>query len=408
MITGIGPLTAAGIGVEALRTGLRAGRSPIQTVTHFDPEPFRSRMAAEIHDFEPTRFMDEKKARRTDRFVQFALAATRLALDDAALQSHDLDPSRTAVQLGSAMGGIAHAEVQLRGFLERGARALDPRLATTTFAGAASCQIAIEFGISGPNSTNAMSCAAGTMAIAEAARLIREGVVDVALAGGVDAPLAPVCYGAFAALRAMSTRNDAPHEACRPFDAHRDGFVMGEGACVLVIEEAAHAEARGARIYADILGYGTNNDAFHMAAPRPDGSGATDAIHAALATAGLSVIDVDHVNAHGSSTALNDRAESLALRTALGSHADSVSVTGTKPYHGHALGASGAIEVAITGLSILDQWVPPVLNLLEPGEGCDLDYVTGTGRDGRIDVALSNSFGFGGINAVLLLTAPAS
>jgi len=365
-------------------------------------------MAAEIHDFEPTRFMDEKKARRTDRFVQFALAATRLALDDAALQSHDLDPSRTAVQLGSAMGGIAHAEVQLRGFLERGARALDPRLATTTFAGAASCQIAIEFGISGPNSTNAMSCAAGTMAIAEAARLIREGVVDVALAGGVDAPLAPVCYGAFAALRAMSTRNDAPHEACRPFDAHRDGFVMGEGACVLVIEEAAHAEARGARIYADILGYGTNNDAFHMAAPRPDGSGATDAIHAALATAGLSVIDVDHVNAHGSSTALNDRAESLALRTALGSHADSVSVTGTKPYHGHALGASGAIEVAITGLSILDQWVPPVLNLLEPGEGCDLDYVTGTGRDGRIDVALSNSFGFGGINAVLLLTAPAS
>ncbi len=429
VVTGLGPVTAAGIGVDGLRAGLRAGRSPVGTVRAFDPSPFRSHMAAEIPDFEPTDFMHPKTARRTDRFVQLALAATRLALEDAGLGegssgaskidpgfgSFDLDPLRTAVQLGSAMGGIAHAENQLRGFLEGSARSLDPRLATTTFAGAASCQIAVRLGISGPNSTNAMSCAAGTMAIGEGARLIRDGVVDVALAGGADAPLAPVCYGAFAALRAMSTRNDAPHRACRPFDGDRDGFVMGEGACVLVLEDRARAEARGARIYAEVAGYGTNNDAHHMAAPRPDGAMAVAAIRTALEQAGLPTHLVDHVNAHASSTELNDRIESAVLRQALGERTDAVSVTGTKPYHGHALGASGAMEAAIVCLSIADGWVPPTLNLEHAGEGCDLDYVglkggsssaPEEGRDQPIAVALSDSFGFGGINAVLCLTAP--
>lgn len=443
VVTGLGPVTAAGVGVHDLRAGLRAGRSPVGTVRAFDPSPFRSRMAAEIPDFEPTDFMHPKTARRTDRFVQLALAATRLALDDAGLGDpargdregddggpddgragralepgfggFDLDPLRTAVQLGSAMGGIAHAENQLRGFLEGSARSLDPRLATTTFAGAASCQIAVRLGISGPNSTNAMSCAAGTMAIGEGARLIRDGVVDVALAGGADAPLAPVCYGAFAALRAMSTRNDAPHRACRPFDGDRDGFVMGEGACVLVLEDRARAEARGARIYAEVAGYGTNNDAHHMAAPRPDGAMAVAAIRTALEQAGLPTHLVDHVNAHASSTELNDRIESAVLRQALGERTDAVSVTGTKPYHGHALGASGAMEAAIVCLSIADGWVPPTLNLEHAGEGCDLDYVglkggsssaPEGGRDQPIAVALSDSFGFGGINAVLCLTAP--
>ncbi len=406
VITGIGPITASGIGARALATGLRSGRSPVDTVTHFDSAPFRSHMAAEVRDFDPSHFMDAKTIRRTNRFVQFALAATHLAFDDAELELTSLDQERTAIHFGSAMGGIAHAEVQLRDFIERGTRALDRRLATTTFAGAASCQVAIHTGITGPNSTNAMSCAAGTLAIAEAARLIRDGAVDVALAGGVDAPLAPVCYGAFDSLRAMSTRNDAPHECCRPFDAERDGFVMGEGACVLILEEKAHAEARGARVYAEVAGSGTNNDAYHMAAPRPDGSRAAAAIRDALRAGGLAAEDVDHVNAHASSTVINDRIESLAIRTALGTHADSVSVTGTKPFHGHALGASGAIEVGITCLSIRDAWAPPTLNLSEAGEGCDLDYVTGGGRHGTIDVALSNSFGFGGINAVLLLTAP--
>lgn len=363
-------------------------------------------MAAEILDFDPERFLDPKKAKRIDRFVQFSLVATQLALDDAALDPSDADPARTAVQMGSAMGGIAHAEVQLRKFISGGARAVDPRVATTTFAGAASCHVAIEHGFTGPNSTNAMSCAAGTLAIGEAFRLVREGTVDLAIAGGVDAPLAPVCYGAFASMRAMSKRNDDPERACRPFDKDRDGFVMGEGACVFVLEEAQSARARGARIYAEVRGFGTNNDAYHMAAPRPDGSQAAICMLAALESSGLGREDIDHVNAHGSSTPLNDSTESKAIRTALGPHADRVSVTGTKPFHGHALGASGAIEVGISCLAMRDAWVPPTLNLEEPGEGCDLDYVRGDGRDQEIRAVLSNSFGFGGINAVILLTAP--
>jgi 3-oxoacyl-[acyl-carrier-protein] synthase II len=303
------------------------------------------------------------------------------------------------------MGGIAHAETQLRAFIERGARALDPRLATTTFAGAASCQVAVHLGLTGPNSTNAMSCAAGTMAVAEGARMIREGTVDTAIVGGVDAPLAPVCYGAFASLRAMSQRNEAPALACRPFDQERDGFVMGEGAGILVLEERQHARRRGAQVYAEVAGYGTNNDAYHMAAPRPDGAMAARAIGDALLQAGIDRSEVDHVNAHASSTVLNDRTETLALRSALGPAAESVSVTGTKPYHGHALGASGAIEIAIAALSLRDGWVPPTLNLRHPGEDCDLDYVTGRGREGTIGTVLSNSFGFGGINAVLVLSS---
>lgn len=429
VVTGLGPVTAAGVGVEALREGLRAGASPVAEVRAFDPSPFRSRMAAEVHDFRAERYMGRQTARRSDRFVQFSIASAALALADAGLAvpistddrgpddpmddeapggDIDLDPERTAVQLGSAMGGIAHAETQLRRFLERGARSIDPRLATTTFAGAASCQVAIHYGITGPNSTNAMSCAAGTMAIGEAARLIRDGRVDLALAGGVDAPLAPVCYGAFASLRAMSTRNDDPGTACRPFDRDRDGFVMGEGACTLVLEERSRALARGARIYAEIVGYDTNNDAFHMAAPRADGAMAARAIGRALAQARLDPSDVGHVNAHASSTILNDVTEGQALRRALGAAADRVSVTGTKPFHGHALGASGAIEAAIACLAISDGWIPPTLNLDRPGEGCDLDYVTGSGRSGSVDVALTNSFGFGGINAVLVLSAAAS
>jgi len=407
VVTGLGPITASGIGVDALLRGLRSGRSPIQDVTHFDSTPFRSHMAAQLQDFDPTHFMDPKQARRLDRFVQLSLASTKLAIEDAALDVEDLEEGRTAVQMGSAMGGIAHAEVQLRNFITGGARQIDPRLATTTFAGAASCHVAIEYGFTGPNTTNAMSCAAGTIAIGEAARLIRDGTVDVAIAGGVDAPLAPVCYGAFASMRAMSTRNDAPSEACRPFDKDRDGFVMGEGACVFVLEEASRARARGARIYAEVRGYGINNDAFHMAAPRPDGSRAAECMRQAIVSAGLTETDVDHVNAHGSSTPLNDPTESSAIRSALGPHADRVPITATKPYHGHALGASGAIEIGISCLSLRESWIPPTLNFSEPGEGCDLDYVTGEGRDAALNTVLSNSFGFGGINAVILVTSAA-
>ena len=406
VITGIGPITASGIGIDALAMGLRSARSPIGSLTLFDTSPFRSTMAAEVADFDAVAFMEPKRAGRIDRFVQFALAGARLALDDAGIDPITLEPARTAIQMGSAMGGLSHAETQLRRFLEEGARGIDPRLATTTFAGAASCHIAIEYGVVGPNSTNAMSCAAGTMALGEAARLIRESSVDVAIAGGVDVPLAPVCYGAFASIRAMSTRNDAPEESCRPFDKDRDGFVMGEGACVFILEAESRAAERGAKWYAEIAGYGTNIDAHNMAAPRPDGSLAAACMVAAIESARLTAEDVDHVNAHGSSTLLNDATESLAIRSALGAHTDDVPVTGTKPYHGHAMGASGAIEAAILCLAIRDGWIPPTLNLHEPGEGCDLDYVTGSGREHEVRVALSNSFGFGGINAVLLLAGP--
>ena len=405
VVTGIGPVTASGVGVDALARGLRSPRSPVGRVTLFDPAPFRSHMAAEVAGFDAAEFLGAKRAKRLDRFVQFALVATQLAMEDAGLDAAGADPSRMAVQMGSAMGGIAHAEVQLRNFLTRGARAIDPRLATTTFAGAASCHVAIEYGFTGPNSTNAMSCAAGTMAVGEAFRLISSGAADVAIAGGVDAPLAPVCYGAFSSIRAMSTRNDAPELSCRPFDEDRDGFIMGEGSCMLILEEASSARARGARIYAEVVGYGTNNDAYHMAAPRPDGSQAAACMTAAIESAGLAAADVDHVNAHASSTPLNDATESIAIRSALGARADAVTVTGTKPYHGHALGASGAIELGIACLSIRDGWVPPTLNLDEPGEGCDLDYVTGSGRDQVVRTVLSNSFGFGGINAVVCLSA---
>ena len=407
VVTGIGPVTAVGTGVAALREGLRAARSPIRIAETFDAEPFRSRMAAEIPGFDAAEHMDPKQVKRLDRFVQLTLSAARLAVDDSCISVGQLAGERTAVLMGSAMGGIAHAEKQLRKFLSEGARSIDPRIATTTFAGAASCHIAIEYGVTGPNATNAMSCAAGTMAIGEAARLIRSGAVDVAFAGGVDAPLAPVCYGAFASMRAMSKRNDDPAASCRPFDRDRDGFVMGEGACVLVLEDADHARQRGARIYAEVSGYASNNDAYHMAAPLPDGSRAAACISAAITSAGLAPEDIDHLNAHGSSTPLNDATESRAVRGALGAHADRVSVTATKPYHGHALGGSGAIEAGIACLSIRDSWIPPVLNLEHPGEDCDLDYVTGAaGRDQKVRALLSNSFGFGGINAVLLLSEP--
>lgn len=404
MVTGIGPITASGIGVEAFWQGLKAGRSPVRVIDRFDASPFRSRIAADIRDFEPTDYMERQRARRLDRYSQFSIAATRLALEDAGLDAGSVDAGRTAVQMGSALGGLSHAQQEMMHFVERGVRAVDPRVATTVFCGASSCQIAIEFGFTGPNSTNAMSCASGTMAVGDAFRLIQGGLCDVGVAGGVEAPLAPLSYGAFAIIRAMSQRNDDPAAACRPFDRDRDGFVMGEGACVLVLEEAGHARARGARVYAEIRGYGVTNDAHHMTAPRPDGSQAAAAMGEALRAGGIEPEEVDHVNAHGSSTPLNDSTESLAIRRVLGSRADRVSVTATKPYYGHALGASGAIEAGVSCLSLDRGWIPPTLNLDDPGDGCDLDYVTGAGRDGEIRTLLTNSFGFGGINACLAMS----
>jgi 3-oxoacyl-[acyl-carrier-protein] synthase II len=404
-VTGLGPITAVGTGVEEFWNGLRRQRSPVRQVTRFDASFWKSRIAAEVDDFDPLTYMDARLTRRLDRFCQFSIAACRLALADAHLDTSRVDPSRVAVQLGSALGGLASAEHQAGVLYSGDMRNLDPRIALTTFQGAASCSIAIEFGFTGPNSTNAMSCAAGTIAIGEGMRLIRDGSADVAVVGGIESPLAPLCFGAFALIRAMSTRNDDPERACRPFDAGRDGFVMGEGACVLVLERWEHAVARGARIYAELAGYGTSNDAFHMAAPRPDGSQASRAMNAALTSARLAPSDVDFISPHGSSTPLNDATETIAIKNVFGEHAYAIPVSGSKPYHAHALGASGAIEAALCCLAMQRGWVPPTLNLDHAGDGCDLDYVANCGRESHPSVALSNSFGFGGINACIVLTA---
>ncbi|MEJ2678368.1 MAG: beta-ketoacyl-ACP synthase II [Gemmatimonadota bacterium] len=401
-ITGLGPITASGVGAHELWQGLRRERSPIRRATRFDPEPWRSQLAAEVDDFDPERYMERRTSRRLDRYAQFSIAATRLALQDAHLEPADLDGDRVGVQIGSALGGIAYAESQVVNLMRNGIRAVDPRVALTTFGGSASCSIAIEFGFTGPNTTNAMSCASGTIAIGEGWRLIREGRCDVVVAGGVEAPLAPLSFGAFAIIRAMSTRNDDPAHACRPFDRGRDGFVMGEAACVLVLEAWDHAVRRGARIYGEVCGYGTTNDAHHMTAPRPDGSQAARAIRLALDTAGMRPEDIDYVNPHGSSTPLNDTTETTAIKNALGEHAYRVPVSGTKPYTAHALGASGAVEAAICCLAMRRGWIPPTLNLDDPDDGCDLDYVPGSGRELSPRTCLSNSFGFGGINACLV------
>lgn len=402
-ITGLGPITAVGTGVDRLWDGLRRERSPIRRITRFDTTPWRSHIGAEVDDFEPERYIDPRTVRRLDRYSQFAVASTRMALDDARLDPSRLDPDRVAVQIGSALGGVAYAEQQVANFLTYGTRAVDPRVALTTFGGAASCSIAIEFGFTGPNATNAMSCASGAIAIGEAWRLIRDGTVDVAIAGGVEAPLAPLSFGAFAIIRAMSTRNDDPARACRPFDRARDGFVMGEGACALVLERLDHAQARGARIYAELKGYGTTNDAHHMTAPRPDAVQALRAMRLALQAAGVTPEQVDYISPHGSSTPLNDSTESYALKQLFGERSYRIPTSGTKPYYAHALGASGAIEAAIACLTFERGWIPPTLNFEHGDETCDLDYVPEHGRELRPSLCLSNSFGFGGINACLVL-----
>jgi 3-oxoacyl-[acyl-carrier-protein] synthase II len=403
VVTGIGAVTPIGTGVSGLWDGLHAGRSAVRTITRFDPSPFRSRVAAEIPDFVPGDHLDARERRRLDRFSQLGVAASRLALQDAELDPTREDRDRIGVMMGSALGGIAHAEEQAAVFHAGGLRAVDANLALTVFGGAVSCNIAIAYGLTGPNATNGMSCASGSVAVGDGFRAIRRGDADVMLAGGAEAPLAPLCFGAFAIIRAMSTRNDDPGTASRPFDQDRDGFVMGEGAAVLVLEARDRAVARGARIYAEVVGYGLTNDGHHMTAPKPGGREAARAMALALADARITPPDVGYVNAHGSSTPLNDSTETAALKIVFGTHASRLAVSGTKGYYGHPLGASGAIEAAITALVLVHGWLPPTLNLMTPGAGCDLDYVPGAGRTAQPTHALSNSFGFGGVNASLVL-----
>ena len=401
VVTGIGAITPMGHGSPGLLAGMRAARSSAGRITRFDASGFSSQVAAEVRDFDPLQYMDAKRARRLDRFAQFSVAAARQAVQDAALHLEDEDRDRIGIFIGAALGGGAFAEEQHEIYLREGIRRIKPTLALAVFSGSASCNIAIEFKITGPTSANSDSCTSAAIALGEAFRTVRAGDADIFLAGGVECPLAPLIFGAFDLIRAMSTRNEAPEAACRPFDSGRDGFVMGEGAAILVLEEYGHAVRRNAPIYGEILGYGTSNDAHHMTAPLPSGEQAARAMRQAMGDAGLVPEQIGYVNAHASSTPLNDSIETMAIKLALGEHAYRVAVSGTKPMHGHSLGATGAIEAALCALALRHDYLPPTLNLEQPDPQCDLDYIPHAGREARVDYVLSNSFGFGGINATL-------
>lgn len=402
VITGIGAITPIGVGRDGLWDGLLAGRSAVRRMTRFDPSPFRSHLAAEIDGFDPLDHMEARTARRIDRFSQFGVAAAGMAVIDAGPGWRPDDPSMAGVSIGSALGGLAFAEEQHETFMQAGPRGVSAMLATAVYGGASGANVAIELGLRGPNLANASSCASGAMAIGEAARVIRAGEADVMLTGGVETPLAPLTFGAFSVIRAMSSRNDAPAEACRPFDAERDGFVMAEGAAVMVLEERDAALRRGARVYGELAGYGQSNDGYHMTAPRPDGSEAARAICLAVRQANISVREIGYVNAHATGTVLGDAAEACALRRALGPHGGCVPVSGTKGLHGHALGATGAIEAAITLLALRAGYLPGTANLVQADDDCRLNLLPPEGRWEVIEYALSTSFGFGGANAALL------
>jgi 3-oxoacyl-[acyl-carrier-protein] synthase II len=403
VVTGIGAVTPIGTGVEGLWQGAISGKSAVRTLTRFDPSPFISHNAAEVTDFDPSKYLDAKQVRRFDRYSQFAVATAQMALADAGLSPADVNPERVGACVGTALGGIAYAEEQHFVYVERGPRAVSPLVALSVFAGAASCNIAIEFGFTGPATANGDSCASAPIALGNALHYLRRGEADVMLAGGAEAPLSPLTFGAFSLIRAMSTRNDDPATASRPFDRDRDGFVMAEGAALLVLETRRHAEKRGARIYAELASYSLTNDGHHMTAPRPDAVSATRAMRHAIERAGLTPDEIAALSAHGSSTPLNDGTETRAIKMALGEeNARRIPVFGTKGLHGHALGATGAFEAALCCLALHHQIVPATANLTNPDPECDLDYVADGPRRFAPGPVLSNSFGFGGINACLV------
>ena len=403
VVSGIGAITPIGHGKEGLWQGAAAGRSGIGTITRFDHSALDVKVAGEITDFDPLDHFDAKSARRMDRFAQMALAATEMAVRDARLMCDPKRPDPTVgVTMGTALGGVAGAEAQHERFVRGGIRAVDPSLALVVFGGSGSSNIAIRYGFSGPSNANSNSCSSGTIAVGEAFRYIRDNQADVMIAAGAEAPLVDLTFSAFAIIRAMSTNPD-PEQACRPFDKNRDGFVMAEGAAVLVLEELGHAVRRGANIYCEVLGYSCGNDAFHMVAPRPDGSCAARAMSDALRRAGIGPTDIGYINAHGSSTPLNDRIETLAIKSVFGEHAYRIPISGTKSMHGHSLGAAGAVEAAICALTFEREFLPPTIHYRVPDPECDLNYLPNRGASARVDYVLSNSFGFGGINSVIVL-----
>jgi 3-oxoacyl-[acyl-carrier-protein] synthase II len=404
VITGIGPITCVGIGRENFWRGIRAEKSGIKAISSFDTSSFNAHCAGEIPDWVPEDHFPPHRLKRLDRYAQFAVASARMALEDASFSwSREAPQDRVGVSFGTALGGICNAEKQHGLFLKKGTRGVNQTLAVQVFGGSAHSNIAIEFGFRGVGTTNSNSCASGTIAVGEAVRYIRDGLADVIVAGGAEAPLSPLTFGAFAIIKSMSQSTGDPALACRPFDLERDGFVMGEGATSLIIEELEHARARGARIYAEVLGYSLSNDAFHMTSPLPTGEASMRTMREALADAALPVEKIDYVNAHASSTQLSDSTETMAIKEVFGEHAARLLVSGTKAYTAHPLGATGAMEAAICALALAEQWVPPTLNRDNPDPACDLDVVPHHGREAELNYVMSNSFGFGGINACVVL-----
>ncbi|HEY9717159.1 MAG TPA: beta-ketoacyl-ACP synthase II [Trichormus sp.] len=405
VVTGIGVVTSVGIGKESFWQGIVNGRSGVKRVTRV-PENLQSscKIAAEITEFDAAKYMDPKQVKRTDRFIQFAVAAAQLAVDDAKLDTKKEDPHRVGVVVGSAAGGFATIEDQLAQLHRRGPDRCSPFTVPMLIVNMAAGWVSILHNAKGPNTCSVTACATSANSVGDAMMIIQRGDADVMFAGGAEAPITPLCMAGFASARTLSTRNDEPEKASRPFDKDRDGFVMGEGAAILILESLDHATKRGAHIYAELVGYGMTGDAFDIVQPCGDGDGAARAMQQALKHANLQPGDVDYINAHGTSTTLGDKAETAAIKRVFGDHArNGLAVSSTKSMTGHLLGATGAVEAAVSVLAIQDSILPPTINLDDPDPDCDLDYVPKVARkNAKVDVAMSNSFGFGGHNACLI------
>ena len=403
VITGIGPVTPVGIGVDRFWSSLIEGRSGVGKLEGFDTERYASRIAAHVHDFRVDDFLEPSEARRMERFAQMAVAGARLALADGSFDVEAGDRARIGCVIGTGIGGIGAFETQTATLAARGPSRVPPQLVALMIPNMAAGQVAMRLGITGPNDCTVTACAASGHAIARAVDWIRAGRADVVLAGGAESAITPLTVAGFCSARALSTRNNDPEGASRPFDIGRDGFVIGEGATVLVLEDADRAMERGARVYAEVAGYGLSADAYHETAPEPDGVGGATAMREALRDSGLAREEIAYINAHGTSTQLGDIAETKAIKAIFGEQAARVAVSSTKSMHGHLLGATGATEAAATALALTHQLVPPTINLTDPDPECDLDYVPNTARPLRFDAALTNSFGFGGQNVSIAL-----
>jgi 3-oxoacyl-[acyl-carrier-protein] synthase II len=402
VVTGIGLVSSLGIGTDANWQALLAGRSGIAPITKFDASQFATRIAGEVKGFDPLVFVEKKDVKKMDIFIQYAIAASQFAVDDASLEvTPDVAP-RVGVFIASGIGGFTTIEREHKALLEGGPRKISPFFIPSAIINLAAGQVSIRFGAKGPNSATCTACSASAHAIGDAFEIIRRGDADVMIAGGSEAAITPMGIGGFGALRALSTRNDEPQKASRPFDKDRDGFIVGEGAGVLILEEYGRARARGARVYAELVGYGMSADAYHITAPSEDGDGAFRVMRAALASAGVEPAAVDYINAHGTSTPQGDQLETLAINRCFGEHARELAASSTKSMTGHLLGAAGGLEAGITALAVHKQVAPPTINLDHPDDNCNLDYIPHTCRPLRIRYALSNSFGFGGTNAALL------